>query len=380
MIMFFVYATEICIIDSKLTPQSAALYQSCRQENTRLSNSFSGTRDIPQEDIEAKMTHWENQILSANIVPLYKRTKKPGELEIFDFEPFLKRVMAKIVHLTHVLEDMEGYHQEVAQTQNESLSERYHTLKKTTKENLDLLHKRHEVYKDKHVYLLQYCDKPPRKVCFLLHGLSNCPTDVAKYAPMVEEVLYVIPQGFEPFYVAWPIMTHNYQWFDVGCWWSPDKIKVREGLARIRPIFIQWLDDVSEMPGISHDDLILCGPSQGAITALDIVRHHPKVKHCIAVSGAIDPESDSKKEAYMKDKNILMIHATNDEVVPSHLSVLSAEKMRQDGAQVQECTFESLGENSAECHRIFKQAHVQNLIGDFMMAVLQNSQVVQSKM
>lgn len=371
--MMCLWAGEICVDVISTSSSTMPSVHECTQAHVTFVQGFESAA-VDGDDLEEVVQLWEVHVAKCNAMPIYKRNKKPGEMERFDFKPFLKQIAYEIEQLEGVLMQMQSKIRHLLHINDPELTDRYHGIKKKAQTQLALLKGRQELYKDKVVYLLQYADKPHKKVCLLLHGLSNHPQDVSRYAPVVEEVLYVIPQGFEPFHIAWPFMQKHYQWFHVGNWWNPDQDRVREGLAKVRPMFIRWIDDISDLPGLSHDDIIVCGPSQGAITALDIVCNHDKIRHCVAISGALDPELSEATYQRMAGKNILMIHATNDEVVPYKFSEQTAEKMLKAGVSIKRCVFESLGESPAECHRIFKSAEAQEHMQQFFVDVCNENQ------
>lgn len=220
------------------------------------------------------------------------------------------------------------------------------------------LEKKKEFYDDKVAYTTQYSNNPPKKICILFHGMGDYPMEMAQHAPKVEDVLFIVPQGFRPFKIMWNV-SWNYQWFDIGSMSRPSKDLIRKGVEHNRPIIMEWIDDILEVYNMTYDDLILCGFSQGAVTALDLVNYYPHIKYAIAVAGAMEalPNMDHT------GKYILLIHHPIDPMVPYEESEMACDYLRNCHANV------TLQQPDTKGHLIFYCHKTQQYMRDFIEAI-----------
>jgi phospholipase/carboxylesterase len=152
-------------------------------------------------------------------------------------------------------------------------------------------------------------DKLP--LIIMMHGRGADAHDLADVAPLLDGpggYRFVFPNAPRP-WEAQPGMTFGFTWFDG---WPPRG----ESFRQSRRLVLAFLDAVVKRYPTPEGKLIISGFSQGALVALDVgFRTKQQVAAIVAMSGAIYedelPDLDSNR-----DKRVLLVHGTNDEVIP----------------------------------------------------------------
>jgi len=202
---------------------------------------------------------------------------------------------------------------------------------------------------------------PLKKVCLLLHGMLDSAENFASLSPLVDDVLYVVPQGFKKCYPLPGILPlpWNYQWFSLGLgsFGKPNPHTIKEGLDENRPILLQWLDDLALLAG-GYDNVIVCGFSQGAIVALDLVTQSQFLSQAISVAGGVHPEIPV--EPVCAEKQALLIHCPKDRIVPYRASQEAEKRLLGLGARV------FFRKPARHGHLIFTDPFSQKCMKDFI--------------
>ena len=154
-------------------------------------------------------------------------------------------------------------------------------------------------------------------IVITLHGRGSNGADLAGLAPYVDGgYRFICPNAPKPFYAA-AGMPYGFTWFDG---WPPSKSNFEESRKRL----LAFVDEVREtFP--SNGQVALVGFSQGAMMALDLAFQMKEAPAAIvAMSGAVN-EDALPRDSERKDVPILVLHGTQDDVIP----VVYARKTRR---------------------------------------------------
>lgn len=156
-------------------------------------------------------------------------------------------------------------------------------------------------------------------IVITLHGRGSNGLDLAGLAPSVDSgagFRFICPDAPKPFY-ATPGMAYGFTWFNG---WPPSP----ESFAESRSLLVKFIAEVLEhYPNDGR--LALIGFSQGAMMALDLAfQLEPSPTAVVAMSGAVN-EDALPKEIDQPAPPILVLHGTQDDVIP----VLYARKTRR---------------------------------------------------
>lgn len=175
--------------------------------------------------------------------------------------------------------------------------------------------------------------KAPRQVVVLLHGYGSDGADLIGLAPYWQDVLpdalFVAPNAHE----ACTGNPFGYQWFALD--YDTDRIANRQlGLPLARPVLVQFLADLWEQTGLSAENTILVGFSQGAMMALHTgLSLDEALLGIVAFSGAFLPSDGFAEGRYAKPP-VCLVHGDLDEVVDPELSADADVALRLAGIDV----------------------------------------------
>ncbi len=158
-------------------------------------------------------------------------------------------------------------------------------------------------------------DKMP--LVITLHGRGSNGADRAGLGPVIDDgYRFICPDAPRAFY-ATAGMPYGFTWFDG---WPPAPASFQAS----RKSLLDFIDEVrAEFP--SNGKVALIGFSQGAMMALDLAfRMKDSPSAVIAMSGAVN-ESELPEKMERKDVPMLIVHGTQDDVIP----VLYARKTRR---------------------------------------------------
>jgi phospholipase/carboxylesterase len=153
----------------------------------------------------------------------------------------------------------------------------------------------------------------PRHIVVLLHGVGADGQDLiglgAHWGAALPHALFLAPDGPEPCDMA----PHGRQWFSLA---DRAPAAIAAGAKRAAPMVDAFLDAALSAHGLPEAALLLCGFSQGAMTALftGLRRARPPAG-IVAYSGAL-AGADALAREIAGRPPVLLVHGTDDGVVP----------------------------------------------------------------
>jgi phospholipase/carboxylesterase len=114
------------------------------------------------------------------------------------------------------------------------------------------------------------------------------------------------------------------------------RAEVPEGLPAERTQMLRFLDQLEARYGATADELVLGGFSQGAMLALDVGLHRPRVPRLLLMSGTLVAESDWQPHwSKLAGASILQSHGRADMLLPFSVAETLRDRMRSAGATVE---------------------------------------------
>ena len=158
----------------------------------------------------------------------------------------------------------------------------------------------------------------PKQAVVLLHGYGSDGADLIGLAPhwqgVMPDAMFVSPNAPE----QCRQLASGYQWFDVS--FDGDRLAKRQlGVVQARPILVEFLEDLWSQTGVTPENTILAGFSQGAMMALHVGLSLDKpLMGIIAFSGAFLPPEGFGTSPLPKTP-VCLVHGDMDTVVdPEH--------------------------------------------------------------
>lgn len=175
-----------------------------------------------------------------------------------------------------------------------------------------------------------------------LHGFGSNGEDLMGLAPEIEGKLEDNLRGkiayFSPNGISETEMGGGYQWFSDNNWTFRD----RKGMDVAQNALWEYMESEVFSAGILAKNVVVIGFSQGTMTALFAAPRWPeKIAGIIGCSGRLMWESELKGEDFNKFP-ILLMHGTEDDVVPADETVKSAGKLEGLGFEVEYQIFSDL--------------------------------------
>ena len=163
-------------------------------------------------------------------------------------------------------------------------------------------------------------DDEPLPLVLLMHGRGADANDLADLAPMLDPpggARFVFPNAPTPFEAA-PGMTFGFTWFDG---WPARGASLPES----RALLLELIDELVRRYPTPPGKLIVSGFSQGGLMAIDVgYRTAQPLAGIVVMSGAI-AEADAPDFEARKDVPVLIVHGTEDDVIP----LLAARRARR---------------------------------------------------
>ncbi|WP_052726669.1 alpha/beta hydrolase [Devosia epidermidihirudinis] len=175
--------------------------------------------------------------------------------------------------------------------------------------------------------------KPPTQAVVLLHGYGSDGNDLIGLAPYwqgtLPDALFVAPDG--P--TQCDGFASGYQWFEID--FAGDRLASRQtGVVNARPILTQFLSDMWAQTGITPENTILAGFSQGAMMALHVgLSLDTPLMGIIAFSGALLPPENFDAPDHKKTP-VCLVHGDMDDVVAPELSAEAHDVLTKAGYDV----------------------------------------------
>jgi phospholipase/carboxylesterase len=160
-------------------------------------------------------------------------------------------------------------------------------------------------------------DDAAMPLVIVMHGRGADANDLADLAPMIDDAYrFVFPNAAKPFEPS-PGYTFGWSWFDG---WPPEGNSIVDSRTKL----IALIDELVERYPTPEGKLVVAGFSQGGMMAIDVgFRTKQKVAGIVVMSGAIY-EADMPDLRAQKDLPVLLIHGTQDDMIP----VLAARRTR----------------------------------------------------
>lgn len=153
---------------------------------------------------------------------------------------------------------------------------------------------------------------PPKQIVLLLHGFGSNGADMIALAPHWQEALpdalFLAPHAPERCGFGF-----GYQWWGINAF-TPQALA--QGAATAAPPLEAFIDRKLEQYGLSEAELALVGFSQGTMMALHVGLRRPnQLAAIVGYSGMLTGGPELKHQRITKPP-VLLIHGSDDEVVP----------------------------------------------------------------
>lgn len=178
------------------------------------------------------------------------------------------------------------------------------------------------------IYLPPNKGDSPQHLLVALHGWGANYQDLAPLASVfnLPDYQFVFPNAPFP----------HPQVFGGRAWYALESSNY-EGLAEGRQMLLDWILSLEKQTGVPLSKTVLSGFSQGGAMVLDVGLDLPVAALCV-LSGYLHfkPEADGK----VSIPPILIIHGTQDMVVPLKAAQQARDELRALGAEVEYQEFE----------------------------------------
>ncbi|MDH5506566.1 MAG: carboxylesterase family protein [Anaerolineae bacterium] len=190
-------------------------------------------------------------------------------------------------------------------------------------------------------------ENPP--LLILLHGVGSNEYDLFGLSTYLPPEFLVLSARAPN-----PLAPNSHAWFPIQ--FLPDRIEIDPEKAETsRQLVLKFISEAVEFYGVDPQQVYLMGFSQGAIISFSVMLSQPSaLAGVVGMSGRILPEIKPLIVPHnqLKDFPVLVVHGTQDEVLPIHhgrasnelLSGLPLDLTYQEYAMGHEITGESLGD------------------------------------
>jgi phospholipase/carboxylesterase len=181
----------------------------------------------------------------------------------------------------------------------------------------------------------------PQNLVIFLHGFGSNGLDLIslghewKYG--LPTTVFVSPHAPFPCWGS----AGGYQWFGLEDYALP---RMQQEIDHVLPSLVAFVETERQKYNLTFDQVSLVGFSQGAMMALAFALSQgpSPCRSIIAYSGALLFPEESKI-SLPNSVDILLVHGTEDEVVPAHSSQISFEKLSNLGISCHLELFPHLG-------------------------------------
>lgn len=178
-----------------------------------------------------------------------------------------------------------------------------------------------------------------RPILVALHGVGSSAADMAGALAPLEKVAEVITlDGQDPFDLA----ASGRQWFSVAGVTEADRPR---RVAAALPFLLERLERLAASRGVTRDDLVLVGFSQGAIMTIAMIAQGLHHGRAVAIAGrlaaTVMPVAD-------RPASLLLLHDAADRVMPSLLSTEASAALVAAGHHVQLTGTDGIGHGIAK--------------------------------
>lgn len=172
----------------------------------------------------------------------------------------------------------------------------------------------------------------PEALVILIHGYGSNGEDLISLAAMMQPSLpfaaFVAPNAPLPL----PHMAAAHQWWPIETFSMAERAA---GAAAAAPVLDEFISQELKKAGLTSDRLLLVGFSQGTMMALHVGLRRPEaIAGIVGISGMlVAPES---LEADISSRPpVLLIHGTQDDVVPFRAMELASSALAAVGVPVE---------------------------------------------
>jgi phospholipase/carboxylesterase len=185
----------------------------------------------------------------------------------------------------------------------------------------------------------------PNALVILIHGYGSNGDDLISLARMIQPALphaaFVAPNAPSPI----PRMAAAYQWWPIETFSMAERAA---GAAAAAPALDAFITDELEAAGLTGDRLLLVGFSQGTMMALHVGLRRPEpLAGIVGISGMLVAPERLQAEITSRPP-VLLIHGTEDDVVPFRSMELASTALTASGVTVETHVSPGVGHSVGE--------------------------------
>lgn len=184
-------------------------------------------------------------------------------------------------------------------------------------------------------------DTDIHRIVLFLHGYGANGEDLLDigkhWQDSLPHTLFIAPNAPYPH----PYVPGGFMWFDFKDVNNITTEDIRDGLNKIRPTLQNYLRTLSKTYEVPLSHIIPVGFSQGAMIAMDLLVCEPNIKAIIDYAGIYYPVSTALENA--ASKRALLVHGTDDTIVPYHHMPEAEKALTKLGIHVTPITCAELG-------------------------------------
>ncbi|MBU7582663.1 MAG: alpha/beta hydrolase [Nostoc sp. TH1S01] len=172
--------------------------------------------------------------------------------------------------------------------------------------------------------------QPPVGLIVALHGWGANADDVASLLPYFQ-----LPN----YHFVFPNAPYPHPYSAVGkAWYELRNENMYQGLAESRQLLTEFLQSLESSTGVPLSRTVLCGFSQGGAMTLEVGLKLP-LAGLTVMSGYLHPDAVPKEQKEIPPT--LVMHGTQDEVVPLQAAIRTRESLQSLGFTVDYREFEA---------------------------------------